>query len=82
MPSILQINGWRFFFYANENNEPPHIHVSKGDADCKYWLYPKKFDIKEAYSYNCSLSEKRQIRKIIFEHFDYIISEYNKFHKK
>ncbi|MFZ4661314.1 MAG: DUF4160 domain-containing protein [Caldilineaceae bacterium] len=22
----------------NERNEPPHIHVQKGDVDCKFWL--------------------------------------------
>jgi len=30
--------GIRFYFYSNENNEPPLIHVSKGD---KIWLYPE-----------------------------------------
>ena len=26
MPTILVILGWRFLFYANERNEPIHIH--------------------------------------------------------
>ena len=26
MPTILTIFGWRFFFYANERNEPIYIH--------------------------------------------------------
>jgi len=82
MPSILQINGWRFFFYANENDEPPHVHVCKGESDCKFFLNSNKFDVDEVYSYNCSPADKRQVRKIIFQHFDYLISEYNKFQKK
>ena len=27
VPTVLRIGGYRFFFYANENNEPRHIHV-------------------------------------------------------
>ncbi|MBC7467314.1 MAG: DUF4160 domain-containing protein [Bdellovibrio sp.] len=27
MPTILRKNGFRFFFYSNEGEEPAHIHV-------------------------------------------------------
>ena len=80
MPTILYIRGWRLFFYANERNEPPHIHVRKGDVEGKYWLHPDDFDIGEAYSYNMSPANRREIRKIIFANFDYIVSEYEHFH--
>lgn len=50
MPTILYIRGWRLFFYANENNEPPHIHARKGEVECKYWLHSDVFDIEEAYA--------------------------------
>jgi hypothetical protein len=40
MPTLLLINGFRFFFYSNENNEPVHIHIIKGDAQAKVWLEP------------------------------------------
>lgn len=36
MPTILQILGWRFFFYSNEGNEPIHIHAEKAEMECKY----------------------------------------------
>lgn len=80
MPTILLIRDWRLFFYFNERSEPPHIHARKGDTDCKFWLYPETFDIEEAYSYNLSNADRRIIRQIIFEHFEYILSEYQKFH--
>lgn len=76
MPTILYIHGWRLFFYANEGNEPPHIHARKGDVECKYWLYPDTFDIEEDYAYNASPANRREIRKIIFANFDYIVAEY------
>ena len=66
MPTVLLIRGWRLFFYANEREEPPHIHARKGDADCKFWLLPDRFDIEEAHSYNLNHSDRRAIRRIIF----------------
>jgi hypothetical protein len=81
MATILFIRGWRLFFYSNERSEPPHIHAHKGDIDCKFWLHPDNFDIEEAYIYNASPADIRAIRQIIFEHFDYIVAEYEKIHK-
>ena len=84
MPTVLFIYGWRFFFYSNEANEPVHIHCKKGEKECKYWLLKEEFDIKEAFEYNMSPADKRMIRRLIFENFDYIISEWKTYeeHKK
>ncbi|HEV7276137.1 MAG TPA: DUF4160 domain-containing protein [Devosiaceae bacterium] len=38
MPTVLRTEGYRFFFYSLENDEPPHIHVEHGDRLAKYWL--------------------------------------------
>lgn len=27
LPTVAKIGPYRFFFFANENDEPPHIHV-------------------------------------------------------
>jgi len=80
VPTVLYIQGWRLFFYVNERNEPPHIHVRKGDTEGKYWLYQESFDIEEDYTYNMSPADRRAIRKIIFENFEYLIAEYERFH--
>lgn len=40
MPTVLRIDGFRFYFYSHEPNEPPHIHVDRGDATIKVWLEP------------------------------------------
>jgi len=81
MPSILSIRGWRFFFYANERNEPPHVHARKGDADCKYWLRSETYEIEEDHAYNMNPADRRTVRKIIFDHFEHLLSEYESFHK-
>ncbi len=79
MPTILMILGWRLFFYANEGNEPVHVHCRKGDGEGKYWLDVDEFEAVEAHSYNMSPRDKRTVRRIIFEHFDYIVSEWSRF---
>ena len=38
MPTVLRIGAFRFYFYSHEPNEPPHIHIDRGDATIKVWL--------------------------------------------
>jgi hypothetical protein len=82
MPTILLVQGWRFFFYANELNEPIHIHAVKGEMSCKYWLDLENFDIIEEYINNLNNKEKRQVREIIFNNFHLIENEWNKFNER
>lgn len=81
MPTILLILGWRLFFFANEGNEPIHVHCRKGNAECKYWLDRLNFDIEEAFSFNLSPKDRREIRQIIFEHFSYIGEQWDEFQR-
>ncbi|MEK6699678.1 MAG: DUF4160 domain-containing protein [Nitrospirota bacterium] len=82
MPTILFVMGWRFFFYSNEGNEPIHVHCKKGEMECKFWLDSLNFDVEEAHSYNMNSSNKREVKKIIFEYFDFIETEWNKFQRE
>ena len=82
MPTILLIRGWRFFFYANEGNEPIHIHGRKAEKECKYWLDGADFSVEEAFSYRMTGKDKREVKRIIFEYFEYIESEWEKFQEK
>lgn len=55
MPTLLNKNGFKFFFYANEH-DPMHIHVMKGEGFAKIELenlrvvqnYLKPKDLKSA----------------------------------
>ncbi len=38
MPTLLRIGAFRFYFYSHEPNEPPHVHVDRGNATIKIWL--------------------------------------------
>ena len=79
MPTILLLFGWRLFFYANEGSEPIHVHAKKGDMECKFWLDVESFDITPAYLYNMTPRATREIRRIIFDHFDYIVEQWKEF---
>jgi hypothetical protein len=82
MPTILLVMGWRFFFYSNEKNEPIHIHCRKAEKECKYWLDTKNFALQEAYSYSMNNKDKREVKKMIFEYFEFIEQEWNKLQKE
>jgi hypothetical protein len=40
MPTIARIGPYRFFFFANEGLEPPHVHVQRDRSLAKFWLRP------------------------------------------
>ena len=75
MPTVLKIMGFRFFFYSNEGNEPPHIHVEKGEATGKFWLEP----ISKAYSYNFKKNEERKIEKLVKENQERFKHKWNEY---
>ncbi len=82
MPTVLLIFGWRFFFYSNEGNEPIHIHATKGDMECKYWLKIEEFEVVEGSSYHLGPKDKKEVKKIIYQHFDYIVEQWNNYFNK
>lgn len=64
MPIVLFLNGFRFFFYSNENDEPAHIHVRKGNSEGKIWLEPS---IQIAWMTGFTVQEEKAIRQIASE---------------
>jgi len=50
--------------------------------ECKYWLHLDSFDISEAYAYNMSPRTTKEIRRIVFQHFDYIADQWTEFQER
>lgn len=46
--------------------------------ECKYWLFLDEIEIREGFSYNMNPASKREIKKIIYQHFDAIIESWYK----
>jgi len=40
MPTVLRVDGYRFFFVSQDRDEPPHIHVRREKKVAKVWLDP------------------------------------------
>ena len=40
MPTVFREGPYRFFFYAGDKDEPPHVHVEWDDKIAKFWLDP------------------------------------------
>ena len=64
MPTVLRVDGYRFFFYSNEGSEPPHIHVQKAEKYAKFWLSP--INLVEYAGFTSK--ELQRIEDIISEH--------------
>ena len=44
LPNLFTIFGYKVYFWSNENNEPIHVHISKGSPSpnaAKIWLTSK-----------------------------------------
>lgn len=64
MPTVLRLDGYRFFFYSLENNEPPHIHVEHGDRTAKFWIDP----VQLAESAGFRSHEVTRLRALVIQH--------------
>lgn len=64
MPKILDINGFKFYFFSHEPNEPAHIHVDKAGNTAKFWLS----SIDLARNIGFTAKELKEIRLLVETH--------------
>ena len=76
MPTVLEVNGYKFKFYSNENQEPAHVHVIKGGGNAKIWLRPS---VDEEYSYNFTVRERRDIRAMAKAHYETLTTAWDEY---
>ncbi len=77
MPTILRIGPYRFFFYAGDYNEPPHIHIERDDNTAKFWLDPVRLQNSGGFS----RKEINQIQKLVKENQDYLLRSWDEYFK-
>ena len=75
-PTKLREGPYRFFFFANEGNEPPHIHVARDDDEAKFWLAP----VALAASGGFRAHELRTIQRIVEDNRDYLLEQWDEFY--
>jgi len=66
MPTSLRVGPYRFYFWSNENNERPHIHVDRDAFSAKFWLSP----IGLAKNRGFKAHELRNIESIVEENLE------------
>ena len=76
MPTVLRIGSFRFHFYSDESDEPPHIHIATPDGECKFWLEP----IRLARNKGVSPRDVRMIERHVFENHDFLLGKYYEYH--
>ena len=60
MPTVHREAGFVFYFYAEERDEPAHVHVDKGSGTAKFWLDP----LRLVWVDELTLAEVRRARQI------------------
>ena len=64
MPTVLRFLAYRFFFYSNEGEEPPHVHVERAGSTAKFWIAP----VSLAYSRRFSSQQLKRLHDIVMLH--------------
>ena len=75
MPTVLRVGPYRFFFYAGDRGEPPHVHVERDDDEAKYWLDPVTY----VRSIGFSRRELNTIQGIIEENEQQLLDAWNEY---
>jgi hypothetical protein len=75
MPTILRSGPYRFFFYAGDRNEPPHIHCERDDKTAKFWLQPVRFQLARGFS----RGEILQIQRLVEENNEILLRGWNEY---
>ena len=77
MPTVLRSGPYRFFFYAGDREEPPHVHVERDDFEAKFWLDP----VRLARSHGFAPHEIHRIIGLIDENQQTLLDRWNEFFK-
>jgi hypothetical protein len=75
MPTVLRVGPFRFFFYAGDGGEPPHVHVERDDCEAKFWLDPVRLERSRGSSRN----EINRLRSLVVEHRQQLLESWDEF---
>ena len=75
MPTVLRIGPYRFFFYAGDRDEPPHVHVERDNHLAKFWLDP----LSQQASGGFNATEINRIKRLVEENREVLVGRWNEF---
>ncbi|MFA6937767.1 MAG: DUF4160 domain-containing protein [Treponema sp.] len=82
MPNLFQIKGYYIYFWSNENNEPIHVHISKGSPmqnSTKVWLTSKGGCVVANNNSHISQKDLNDLLEAIQAQFFYICGKWQQF---
>lgn len=75
MPTVFRSGPYRFFFYAGDRAEPPHVHVEGEGNRAKFWLDPVRLQESGGF-------DRREINRIaalVQTHRDALLQAWDEF---
>ncbi len=75
MPTVLFVGPYRFFFYASDRHEPPHVHVERDDNVAKFWLDLVRLQSSGGFS----RVEISRIEKLVNDHQHTLLESWNEY---
>ena len=75
MPTALRFGPYRLYFYSHELNEPPHVHIDRGDQTCKFWIEP----VALARNLGFSAKELRDIERLVIDNQQNLLESWNEY---
>ena len=75
MPTVLRVEGYRFFFVSLDRSEPPHIHVKRENKVAKFWLDPLALERADGYG----RVEINKLLKLVREHREHLLEAWYEF---
>jgi hypothetical protein len=73
MPTVKIVGPYRFFFFSNEGNEPPHIHVTRERRLAKFWIR----SVMLASTSGFSGAELRKLENIVTRNQSYFLEAWD-----
>ena len=75
MPTVLIYGRFRFYFFSNESQEPPHIHVDAAENSAKYWLTPIELQSNHGFR----SGERKEIERLIQANLELFLRAWNEY---
>jgi len=79
LPSIFELYGYQIYFWSNENNEPIHVHISKGKPaanSTKVWITKNGGCIVANNNSQIPMKDLKNIMRTISSNYFYIIERW------
>ncbi len=75
MPTALRSGAYRFFFYAGDRDEPPHIHIERDNNRAKFWLDPVRLQKSTGFG----RMEVRRIQQLVEHQREQLLRNWNEY---